>query len=74
MRVHRKYKVVNEAGLLCVSNCSAGLAGSISKISDTEYNMTQIAAYLKNAQGTVDTSVLPSDCINGVYIEEVVSE
>ena len=64
----------DDNGLVCVSNCSAGLTGHIQHITETEYNMTQIAAYLKNADGSVDTSVLPVTAVNGVYIEEVTTE
>lgn len=73
MRVHRKYKSIDGTGLVSVSNCSAGLSGEVHRISDTEYTLTQIAAYLKNSK-SVDPSTLPVEPINGVYVEEVASE
>lgn len=48
MRTQRRYKVSNESGLVAVAKCSAGLSGSISKIGDTEYRLTQVAAHLLN--------------------------
>lgn len=74
MRVHRKYKVSDDSGLVGVSVCSAGLSGSIQRVSDVEYNMIRVAACLKNAEGEIDTSLLPVETVNGVYLEEVTTE